>query len=80
VVSGLTAGESLAIVPTRSYGDGRVCVNRAGCVCSPRPAVLSRFNPGAKCFACEIRDRRLERAEREPSTAELMSERRAVAA
>jgi hypothetical protein len=53
----------LTVAATPSYGDGRTCENRERCVTEGAPAILSRFNPGPKCYCCQARER-AERAGR----------------
>lgn len=47
----------VVVFPTTTYGDGRVCSNFERCVTEGRPTVLSRFNPGPKCYCCQAREK-----------------------
>jgi hypothetical protein len=70
-------------VPSPTFGEGRLCESGPGCVTAllcGRPTLLSRFNPHSYCYCCITRHGVRLRAERQPTTSELMSERHGVAA
>jgi hypothetical protein len=64
----------LMLVPTTTYGDGRRCVSGKRCVTGPVPTVLSRYNSSDKCYCCQARDRKEQKAKREQSTEQVMKE------
>lgn len=48
----------LSLIPTHSFGTGRVCTTlKCG-------TVLSRYNPGPDCYCCTRTRKRAERAQR----------------